>query len=58
LYFEIPHLQSVFCDFAEFSAMQDEVMIVAYCGILVENENKIINTSSKLGESDETRNKF
>jgi len=30
LYFEIPHLQSLFCDFAEFNAMQDEVMIVAY----------------------------
>jgi len=29
-YFEIPHLQSVFCDFGEFSAMWDEVMIVAY----------------------------
>jgi len=30
LYFEIPHLQSIFHDFAEFNAMQDEVMIVAY----------------------------
>jgi hypothetical protein len=30
LYFEIPHLQSVFCDFAEFNAMQVAVMIVAY----------------------------
>jgi len=29
-YFEIPHPQSVFWDFAEFNAMQDEVMIVAY----------------------------
>lgn len=30
LYFEIPHLQSVFHHFAEFVATQDEVMIMAY----------------------------
>jgi len=30
LYFEMPHLQSIFHDFAEFNAMQDEVMTVAY----------------------------